>query len=300
MIINVADNTHTDMTKVDARKHSREELRIRRMQVIQLLDNGVPVMQIVQRTGLSWSAVNAAIKRHQNTAESSLMPEKRGRKPGTGTKLTSEHESELYRVISTKQPWQLGFRSLYRNTRVSLWDRDLLNQLIKKKYEVSLSYGSVSNLLKRWGFPSTNSKKRPYERCSKHIQDWLDINFASILERVQSENAEIYWVSKKSLGSISNETLTTNSEKLRSIIYVINNQGKVHWRIIKGRFTPLKQIKLLNALVTQSKRKIFLIRDDRKLLGNVDVRSWLRNEEKRIELFPPPSWVPAETNVVKA
>lgn len=50
------------MKKVDARKQTREELHERRKQVIQLHLEGIPVMQIVKKSGLSWYAVNKAIK----------------------------------------------------------------------------------------------------------------------------------------------------------------------------------------------------------------------------------------------
>ncbi len=49
------------MEREDARKQSREVLHERRKQVIRLYRKGMPVMQIVEHSGLSWSAVNAAI-----------------------------------------------------------------------------------------------------------------------------------------------------------------------------------------------------------------------------------------------
>ena len=49
------------MDKEDARTQSREVLHERRKQVIRLHRKGIGVMSIVEQTGLSWSAVNAAI-----------------------------------------------------------------------------------------------------------------------------------------------------------------------------------------------------------------------------------------------
>jgi len=43
-------------------EQSQEELYMRRKQVIRLSEGGLPVMQIVERTGLSWAAVNSAMK----------------------------------------------------------------------------------------------------------------------------------------------------------------------------------------------------------------------------------------------
>ena len=48
------------MEKDDARKQTREVHHERRKQVIRLHRKGMPVMRIVEHSGLSWYAVNAA------------------------------------------------------------------------------------------------------------------------------------------------------------------------------------------------------------------------------------------------
>ena len=53
------------MKKEDARKQSREVLQERRKQVIRLHRRGIGVMQIVEQTGLSWAAVNAALRLYE-------------------------------------------------------------------------------------------------------------------------------------------------------------------------------------------------------------------------------------------
>jgi transposase len=52
------------MQKEDARKQSREVLHERRKQVVRMHRKGVGVMQIVEQTGLSWTAVNTALRLH--------------------------------------------------------------------------------------------------------------------------------------------------------------------------------------------------------------------------------------------
>ncbi len=61
------------MQKEDARKQSREVLHERRKQVIRMHRKGVGVMQIVEQTGLSWTAVNTALRlRSTGSASQSL------------------------------------------------------------------------------------------------------------------------------------------------------------------------------------------------------------------------------------
>ena len=62
------------MQKEDARKQSREVLHERRKQVIRMHRKGVGVMRIVELTGLSWTAVNTALRLHGAGASATLKP----------------------------------------------------------------------------------------------------------------------------------------------------------------------------------------------------------------------------------
>jgi transposase len=72
------------MEKEDARKQSREVLHERRKQVIRLHRKGMPVMQIVEHSGLSWCAVNAAIRAYATAGAAALKPACAARKQGSG------------------------------------------------------------------------------------------------------------------------------------------------------------------------------------------------------------------------
>ena len=91
------------MQKEDARKQSREVLHERRKQVIRMHRKGVGVMQIVEQTGLSWTAVNTALRLHSAGSASQLKPGIRGKKPGSGRSLTPAQEQAVVQTICDKQ-----------------------------------------------------------------------------------------------------------------------------------------------------------------------------------------------------
>ena len=95
------------MPKEDARKQSREVLHERRKQVIRMHRKGVGVMQIVELTGLSWTAVNTALRLHGAGASATLKPGIRGKKPGSGRSLSPEQEQNIAQTICDKRPEQL-------------------------------------------------------------------------------------------------------------------------------------------------------------------------------------------------
>ena len=62
------------MQKEDARKQSRQALHERRKQVVRMHRKGVGVMQIVEQSGLSWTAVNTALRLHSEGSSAMLKP----------------------------------------------------------------------------------------------------------------------------------------------------------------------------------------------------------------------------------
>ncbi len=258
---------------MDARKQTRDELFKRRKAVIQLYIKGIPIMQIVEESGLSWHAVNKAITLHKAGDEVSLQPKARGKKIGSGRVLSQEQETIMREYLSTRSP----------GNKLSMWNREAVTQVIEDKCAIALSIRAVGNYLMRWGFALKQPNKRPYDRCAKDIKKWLDVNYTQIEGQAQTDNAKIYW---------SGKTAIDKSGKVgekRWMISAVNNQGKIYWRVATGRFGPEEQIKFLKALLKISKHKVILIREDTRIYGQSAVSAWLKTNEQKIKLFPNPT-----------
>lgn len=230
---------------------------------------------------------------------------RQGKKLGVGRKLNKDQEAEICQLISSRRPWQVGFRSLYQNIKLSLWTRDLVRQLIELKYtdrhefKLCFSDEGVANQLKRWGFPSLNMKKQRKAGCTKIIQNWLDVNSAAIQAQVKAEDGKILWMKKMTMvKKVEDLTRIAKVQPKSSMITVINNQNKVHWMVIKKQFTPAKQIKFLKALIGEFREKIFLIREDFKSMESHRVMSWISENKDRIEVFPPLEWKHEDNHLV--
>jgi transposase len=311
------------MKRIDARKQTREALHERRQQVIRLHEEGVPVMQIVARSGLSWSAVNSAIKRYQAQGESALMPSARGRKQGSGRTLTADQEARVRDLVRLRRPW-------FFRLKKSLWDRAAVKQLIEQEYAINLSTRVVGNYLDRWGLTLKKSKRRGQGSCTRDIRAWLDLSYADILRQSREEDAEIYWLSEvkaidtdlwcpeetppESLPEASpteqTETVeatdadlwcpeetppeslpdaspTEQIEKKLLMASVVTNQGKVCWAISNGAFNAERQIKFMEALVRDTRRKkLFLIRTNWTDYRSPNFERWVGLNKHRIKIFP--------------
>jgi len=268
------------MKKIDARKLSRKQLLKKRQQVIRLYEEKTPVMKIVEKTGLSWPAVNVAIKNHQDNL--SLKPSRRGKKQGTGRKLNEEQETRLRNIIYRKRPWQVGLRISSR--KLSLWNRDAVRQLIEKERGVKLSVRGVAKYLKRWGFPLMKQHQRFRERCFWYIKDiWLAEYYNEIENRAKTENKGIYWLSKRTVVPAGKNV---KPQRL-SMISAISNRRKEHWLIFKGAYNQEQQISFLKALVNEQMKPIILIRNNFDYYNENKVLDWVEENKKKIEVYPP-------------
>jgi len=282
-----------NMGKVDARKQTRDALFERRRQVVQLLGEGVPVMKIVECTGLSWAAVNAAIEKYRLEGDSGLRPAARGRKPGAGRALTEDQEADVRQFIRRRRPQ-------YYKLKKNLWDRDTVKQLIELKCGIALTDRAIGNYLSRWGLVSKSSKRRESDRCSQAVRKWLDLGYAEIRQQALEEGAKIYWLREsvminaaawyspnKNQDPISEASAPAAPKKKLSMISVATNQGKVLWAISNGPFDPGRQIKFVESLIRNSKgRMIVLIRRDFKAYSSEHFKWWVRANDQRVKVFP--------------
>jgi transposase len=276
------------LEKRDARKLSREALQEQRSQIIALFKEGMPVMQIVQQCGLSWTAVNTAIKRYKAGGSEALLPDQRGRKEGSGRLLTEMQEQTICQYIASRRPWFYGLKD-------TLWSADTVSQLIERKLTIKLSERSIANYLKRWGLMKGTIKKKPFDRCTNNVRIWLEIHYESILEKSNQENSEIYWLNSPNKIHAKIWTASKNPDfqvntpeienKKKSVISITSSQGKIYFVVLSGSFTSEKQINILKNILKNKSKKIYLIRCNEKTMANSDCHHWVRNTDS-IELLP--------------
>ena len=286
------------MQKEDARKQSREVLHERRKQVIRMHRKGVGVMQIVEQTGLSWTAVNTAIRLHSASGASQLKPGIRGKKPGSGRSLSPEQELSIAQTICDKRPEQLKMD-------FALWSRPAVRQHIELSLGIKLSIRAVGNYLARWGFTPQKPIKKAYEQRPEAVKAWLDEQYPAIEAKAKAEGAEIHWgdetalvntdVRGRSYAPVGKTPVTFAVGGTRhklSMIATVTNQGKTRWMIIDESFNSDKLIEFMGALIKDTQRKVFLILDNLRVHHSKPVKAWALQNAQKIELFYLPSYSP--------
>jgi len=282
----------------DKEVRTTEQLYALRKQAVRLHLKGLPVMQIVMATGLSWPGVRAALDLHAKGGMAALKPAVRGKKPGTGRSLNAEQEQAIRQTICDKRPEQLKME-------FALWSRAAVMQLIERQYGIKLHVRSVGKYLARWGFTPQKPIKKAYEQRPEAVQKWLNEEYPAIAERAKAEGGEIHWGDETALvntdvrgrsyapaGQTPVAYAVGGSRQKLSMIATVNNQGKTRWMIIDEAFNADRLIEFMEALIRDAGKKVFLILDNLRVHHSKPVKAWATERKDRIELFYLPSYSP--------
>lgn len=282
----------------DKEVRTTEQLYALRKQVVRLHLKGLPVMQIVAMTGLSWPGVRAALNRYEVGGMAALKPAVRGKKPGTGRILTAEQEQAVRQIICDKRPEQLKME-------FALWNRAAVMQLIEREYGIKLHVRSVGKYLARWGFTPQKPIKKAYEQRPEAVRKWLDEEYPAIAERAKAEGGEVHWGDETALVNTDVRgrsyapagqtpvayTVGGTRQKL-SMIATVTNQGKARWMIIDDAFNADRLIEFMAGLIKDAGRKVFLILDNLRVHHSKPVKAWVEQHKDQIEVFYLPSYSP--------
>ena len=273
------------MTKIDARKLSPEELFLLRNKTIELRKIGTPIKEITEQVGVSWDFVNNAIKLFKKGGIEALKPKARGRKKGSGRKLTQRQESEMLNLLYYKKPYHAGFRHPHSGPKKKLWDRATVKQLIISKCRIELSSASLSNHLYRWGLRLQQPSKKSIDRCTQEIQKWLR-DHPFLQEKYPPEC--IYWVVRHPVGRSAIEAFAKDKKRQRfTVVTAINGRGEYFWAVYNGNFARKRQIGFLRFLIQPHDRKILIIRTTWKHFTDDRVLKYQERYSNRFEIVPP-------------
>lgn len=286
------------MEKVDGRSLSREALHERHRLIVRAFKRGLSKAEISRQLGVSYPAVCTTIWRYEREGAATLAPKQRGRRDGTGRRLSDEQSAHVRRLICEKRPEQMKMS-------FALWSRAAVMELIERECGVVLSVRAVGDYLARWGFTPQKPIKRAYEQSAPAVKAWMEETYPAIAKRAKAEDAEIHWGDETAVvntdvrgrgyapkGQTPVAMAVGGTREKLSMISTVNNQGKARWMIIDGAFNSDRLIEFFEALIKDAPRKVFLILDNLGVHHSKPVKAWLAEHVEQMEVFYLPSYSP--------
>jgi transposase len=266
----------------DARSLSAEAQEEIRLRAIQFVLNGRTQVEAAEVFGITRQAVGQWVKKKGRPKGGSLLP---------------WQAAQVVRTIQGRCPDQLKL-PFY------LWTREAVGQLIKKRHGIQLSVWTVGRYLSYWGFTPQKPIRHAWERNPQDVQRWLEEEYPEIRKQAKAEKAQIFWGDEMGLRSDHTVGRSYGRKGLTPVIpgtghrfgcnmiSAITNRGRLYFMVFKKRFDADVLLTFLKRLVRQNKKKLYLIIDGHPVHRSSKVKKWLKENEKRINIFFLPSFSP--------
>jgi len=265
------------LPKVDSPRLTPSLRREKKGLALKLRDDGVGVMEIAKRTGLSYGTVNRTLK--LNAVE---PPKRPGRKAGEWRELTPDQEQALRTTISGGSPETASRRG-------SIWTRDLVSKLIQAHFGLSLSRRAVDGYLARWGVHIENTNVPPEARCTPTIRRWWEGPQASeVRKNAKKHGAAILWLNKPiqlALAEWQEPESPLSNKKLR-LLSAESRVGTLYWQLVWGAVTSRIEKQFLGNLSRQLARELVLVKSSRSMYHEPEVLDYVRKTNGKITLLP--------------
>lgn len=283
--------------KIEAVKLSPKEQYLIRKNIVRLLEQKKTNSEIAEILGVSERHVRSVKKTYSEKGIEGLKPQKRGREKGKNVVLTEEQEKEIQKLITDTTPDQMGLEEC-------MWTRKAIQNLIHRKYKITIKYSTLGVYLARWGFTSQRPAKRACKQDKEKIDKWLNEEFPGITERAVKEDAEIFFGDETNVQNTANymrgyapkgKTPVINKEakKLKiNMLSAVTKRGKLRFVLYKDNMNAGKLIDFMRRLIRESGKKVFLILDNLKVHHSKKVTQWLEKHKEQIELFYLPPYSP--------
>jgi transposase len=166
----------------DGRKLDHATLEAIRIRSVKQIEAGARVEEVAAGLGLNRSTVFGWVASYREGGERALRSKP---VPGRPPRLSAAQLRTLYTLIVGNDPRQYEFD-------FALWTRELVRELIWKKFQVRLSAVSVGRLLGTLGLSPQRPVFRASQQDSERVRRWRETDYPAIRDEAAQLGATIY------------------------------------------------------------------------------------------------------------
>lgn len=218
---------------------------------------------------------------------------------GTGRprKLTPAQEQQVLRWINGKNPMQYGFD-------FGLWTRNLVRELVRRDFDVTLSLASIGAILARLNLTPQKPLQRAYQRDPEAIERWQRDTYPAIARQAREENADIFFWDESGFraDSVHGRTWAQRGEtpvverpgqrQSMSAASAVNSKGAFWFATYEGGLTGELFVTLLRKLMFNRRKAVHLIVDGLPAHKKAVVKDYVASTRGKLTLHFLPGYAP--------
>lgn len=282
------------MAKEPGKRIPRRSLEDTRILAVRAMENGMSPDYVATLYEVGRSTAYGWLKAYREAGLSGLAVKKSA---GPKPKLTERQMAQLRGWIVGADPRQLEFE-------FALWTREMVAELIKRKFGVEFTPQWVGKLLHKMGLSPQRPLVRAYEQDAERVTRWKEEEFPRIRAKAISAGASIFFCDEAGVRTdyhsgttwapISRTPIVAGTGKRLSVnmFSAVNTRGKLHFSFFEGSLNSAAFIDILKNLLADIEGKIFLILDGASYHRSAETKAFVKSTKGRLTLFFLPPYSP--------
>jgi transposase len=219
------------------------------------------------------------------------------RATGRPGKLSGRQLKSIYDIVTLKNPLQLKFE-------FALWTREMVQELIRRRFGVRLSVSSVGRLLRQLGLSCQRPLYRAFQQDPEKVRRWLEEEYPTIRDEAKRLRGTVFFGDEAGVRSDHHAgttwapvgktpvVKTTGARFGLNMISAVSAKGLLRFMVVQGTVKGKQFTEFLKRLVHGAQRPIFLIVDGHPVHRSAEVKRYVGSLEGRLRLFFLPSYSP--------
>lgn len=278
----------------DGRKLDHATLEALRIRACQQIENGARAEDVAADLGLNRSTVFGWIAAYRRGGAEALAAKP---VPGRPPKLSKTQMGLLFTMIEGSNPaqFQLEF---------ALWTRDLVRQVIAKKFGIDLSVGSVGRILRGLGLSPQRPLHRATQQDPERVARWKAEEYPTIRKEAAQVGATVYFADEAGLRSdyhggttwapVGQTPIvrTTGARHSINMISAVTAKGAMHFTTFIGKMNAEVFISYCRSILHDDGGIVFLILDGHPVHRSRAVKEFAASTKGKLRLFFLPPYSP--------
>jgi len=249
--------------KRDGRTVARAALEEMRVTALQRMREGESPAAVAASFGLHRGWAYKVLHKAKGRGRQALLSTKGTGRPRT---LTAAQERQVFRWVNGKNPRQYGFD-------FGLWTRQIVRDLVARKFSVTLSLASIGALLARVGLTPQKPLQHAYQRDPHAVARWQQETYLSIARQAKRDKAEIYFWDESGFRADAVHGTTWSAKGQTPVVSVpgqrqgisaasaVNSKGGFWFATYHGALNGERFVELLRQMMKWRRRPIHLVLD---------------------------------------
>ena len=216
---------------------------------------------------------------------------------GRPRSLSPAQERRVFRWINGRDPRQYGLD-------FGLWSRNVVAELIEKKFGVHLGVSAVGELLAKLGLTPQKPLQRAYQRDPQAIERWQRETYPAIARKAKRQGAEVFFwdesgfradtVHGKTWGVRGQTPVVQRPGQRQSVsaASAVTAQGAFWFCVYEGALNGELFVELLKKMMHRRRKPVHLVLDSLPAHKRTIVSEYVTSTEGRLTLHFLPGYAP--------